>query len=396
MIFRKRKPAPAVADALKASLETGGYRVDEFVEAILRVDETGDAKEIEAAFATITATPGLVATIDHHCRPGYWDSVHYPRILHEAADRLKAGKAGPLATTIAGSHGDGRVRALAITKMLENPLPAQLPFLLLRMTDWAAPVRDRARAGIAALLHDQPTMFVPAAAETILYLGMRWRGDFGVRQLHAAAYDAPSKVLDRLSESENVSVQRFAFEVQRRRGELKVDGLVRRAEKSRDVWIRARASEAAAREAVWTGQIDVLRRLASNRHGEVRISAFTGLARLGHLGEIAALLDDRASLVRALARDAARRTEVDALAWYREAVTAETPSLGAIAGLAESGRAGDGPLLHPLLTHPVPRIRAYAVGALRILGAVPRELVTPMLEDPSPKVARAAAKALGT
>ncbi|WP_410658785.1 hypothetical protein [Amycolatopsis sp. lyj-112] len=389
MIFRAKK---SVAEALQESSKSGGYQIGVLVEALVRVDKSGDTDETAAAFATITATPALVATLDEHCRPACWDSADY---LREAAALLRAGKAGPLTTAIAASHGDGRVRELAVKKMLEDPSPAQLPFLLLRMTDWATPVRDVARTGVVTLLHSRPETYLRPAAEAMLHLGRRQRGEFGVKQLYAAAYDAPAEVLEDLSRSANWAVSRFVFEVRTRRGDLKLDGLVRYALRHSDMSLRVRAGEALARDAVWSGRVEILRKMATCRHDEVRISGLVGLARLGQLDEIVALLDDRSSLIRALARDAARRTGVDAVAWYRSAVGSASPSLGAIAGLAESGRAEDGPLLHHLLENRVARVRAFAVGALRILDAVPAGLVRPLLEDPSRRVVRAAARALG-
>ncbi|MFJ8916339.1 hypothetical protein [Amycolatopsis sp. NPDC102389] len=356
------------------------------VEALVRVDKSGDAAEIAAAFEAITATPALIATLD-----GYW---RHDRALDDVARSLRARRAGLLTTAIAASHRDGRVRELAVTRLLARPCPEILPFLLLRMTDWAAPVRDVARAGVVRLLHDDPATYLRPAAETMLHLGRRRRGGFGMRQLYAAAYDVPVAVIEQLMCSANLAVPRFAFEVRTRRGDLKVDELTRLALTNSDKNIRARAGEAVAREAVWTGRVDVLRELATCRHGEVRISALTGLARLGHWEEIAGLLDDRSTLIRALARDAARRTGVDAVGWYRSAVSGANPSLGAIAGLAESGRAEDGRLLYPLLRHSAARVRAQAIGALRILDAVPVDSVRSMLEDPSRRVVRAALKAL--
>lgn len=148
------------------------------VDALVRVDKSGDAAEIAAAFEQIAETPALIATLDE-----YWRS-------YRALDGLRAGRAGLLTTAIAASHHDGRVRELAVTRLLAKPRPETLPFLLLRMTDWASPVRDVARAGVVRLLHDDPATYLRPAAETMLHLGRRRRGGFGVRQLYAAAYDA--------------------------------------------------------------------------------------------------------------------------------------------------------------------------------------------------------------
>ncbi|WP_340685017.1 hypothetical protein LCL61_00565 [Amycolatopsis coloradensis] len=377
-----------MAEALRETLESRGLRVGVLVDALVRVDKSGDDAEITAAFEKITETPALIATLDE-----YW---RHERALDDVAVPLRAGKAGLLTTAIAASHHDGRVRELAVTRLLAKPRPETLPFLLVRMTDWASPVSDVARAGVIRLLHDDPATYLRPAAETMLHLGRRRRGGFGVRQLYAAAYDVPVAVLEQLMRSVNSAVPRFAFEVRTRRGDLQFDGLIRLALTHSDKGIRVRAGEAVARDAVWTGRVDVLRKLAACRHGEVRISALTGLARLGHWEEIAGLLDDRSTLIRALARDAARRTGVDAVVWYRSAVSGANPSLGAIAGLAESGRAEDGQRLYPLLRHPVARVRAQAIGALRILDAVPVDSVRSMVEDPSRRVVRAALKALET
>ncbi|HET6287612.1 MAG TPA: hypothetical protein VFG15_12785 [Amycolatopsis sp.] len=385
MIFARKK---SVAEALRETLESRGRRVGVLVDALVRVDKSGDAAEIAAAFEMITETPALIATLD-----GYW---RYERALDDVALSLRVGKAGPLTTAIAASHHNGRIRELAVTRLLAKPRSEILPFLLLRMTDWATPVSDVARTGVLRLLHDDSSTYLRSAAETMLHLGRRRRGGFGVRQLYAAAYDAPEGVLAQLMCSVNFAVRRFAFEVRTRRGDFKLDELIRLALTNSDKSIRVRAGEAVAREAVWTGRVDVLRKLAACCHSEVRISALTGLARLGHFAEIVDLLDDRSTLIRALARDAARRTGVDAVVRYRTAVSDANPSLGAIAGFAESGRAEDGQLLYPLLRHPAARIRAQAVGALRILDAVPVDSVRSMVEDPSRRVVRAALKALAT
>ncbi|MGH3679951.1 MAG: HEAT repeat domain-containing protein [Natronosporangium sp.] len=99
-------------------------------------------------------------------------------------------------------------------------------------------------------------------------------------------------------------------------------------------------------------------------------------------------------LVRAIARDAARRVGIEALDHYRTAVSAADPAPGAIAGLAETGGRMDAPLLHAFLAHPAGRVRTQAVRALRHLGAVPVEQTIRMLRDPSPAVIREATAAL--
>ncbi|GAA2807293.1 HEAT repeat domain-containing protein [Kitasatospora sp. CM 4170] len=166
------------------------------------------------------------------------------------------------------------------------------------------------------------------------------------------------------------------------------------AETDRDRSVRTHAAEAAARQAVWTHQIDLLHRLARSRHPEVRAAGLTGLMRTGSPQDGLPFLDDSSSLLRALARDAARRTGVDALAHYRTAVRETKPPVGAIDGLAETGTRADGALLTGLLDHPTPQIRVHALRALRGLGALPVARATDLLRDDSAAVVREVATAL--
>jgi hypothetical protein len=99
--------------------------------------------------------------------------------------------------------------------------------------------------------------------------------------------------------------------------------------------------------------------------------------------------------VRAIARAAARQTDIDVVDHYRCAVATRDPAQGAIAGLAEVGTAAsDVEVLSRLLAHARAPIRAQAVRALHHLDAVPIERVTALLRDPAPAVVREAATAL--
>jgi hypothetical protein len=174
----------------------------------------------------------------------------------------------------------------------------------------------------------------------------------------------------------------------------RVEHLVAFAESDKDIRIRAHAAEAACREAVWTRRLPILQRLARSPRPEVRVVALTGLARTGQDDQVAAYLDDTSALVRAVARDAARRTGTDALLHYGEAVTRPNPPVGAIAGLAETGSSSDAAAMAHLLAHPQAKVRAQAVRGLRQLGAVAAEEMIALLRDPSPAVVREATAAL--
>ena len=59
--------------------------------------------------------------------------------------------------------------------LLRQPQPPVelLPFLVLRTADWAEPLRNRARAALAVLLHEHPKSLGPAAAPLTLLIVVR-------------------------------------------------------------------------------------------------------------------------------------------------------------------------------------------------------------------------------
>ncbi|MFD8894667.1 HEAT repeat domain-containing protein [Streptomyces sp. NPDC059566] len=66
----------------------------------------------------------------------------------------------------------------------------------------------------------------------------------------------------------------------------------------------------------------------------------------------------------------------------------------AVTAFAECARREDAPVLRALLEHPAGQVRAAAVGGLRLLDTTDLELLRPLLDDPSPAVAREAARSL--
>ncbi|MBQ0902042.1 hypothetical protein KBX63_08455 [Micromonospora sp. U21] len=269
-----------------------------------------------------------------------------------------------------------------------------MPFLVVRTADWVGPVRDRARAGLAVLLADDAAVYLPAVLPMALRLEARLRAGFAVAQVRVAVLAATEQLWRGLLGSGDRRERRFVFDVVLAQGRLRLPELVALAESDPDVGVRARAAEAACRDAVWTRRHDVLRRLARSARAEVRVVALTGLVRVGQDADVAGYLDDDAPLVRAVARDAARRLRVDVREHYRTAVGAGEPPLGSIAGLAETSSGTNAHLLRRLLGHERARIRARAVRSLRLLdAAVAGELVT-LVRDPSPAVVREVTMAL--
>jgi hypothetical protein len=170
-----------------------------------------------------------------------------------------------------------------------------------------------------------------------------------------------------------------------------IEELLSVADKDADILLRSRTAEAAAREAVWTKRTKTLRQPANSKYPEVRALAVTGPGPYRARRGSGVLLGRQ---VVAGKRARARRTGVDPLRYYRKAVTAEAPSYGAIAGLAEIVGEADAPLPRNLLAHRLPRIRLRALRGLRLLNTVPIAEVTQLLRNPSPAVVREATTAL--
>jgi hypothetical protein len=387
-------PVSALADYGREALVRGGEALDRLIDQLHTVDESGDLIRAREALRVLQLTPRVVVRLDVHARQISWRLPYYSPVINEAADRLRSSTAGPIAVALASAHGDGHVRERAVRRMLTVPGPQWMPFLVLRTADWVKPVRDRARAGLALLLAEDVETYLPAVLGTMLVVRDRRHGGFAHTQVLAALMSAPVRLRDRLLATGDRAQRRLLFGAGLSHGWWPQETLFALAVADPDVRIRARAAEAVCRQAVWSRQIDTLRRLAHHPRTEVRVVALTGLARAGHDAEVSAHLDDPASLVRAIARDAARRTSIDVLGHYRSAVGLAAPAPGAVAGLAESGSQADALLLRELLTHPARRVRALAVRALRQLRAVPVEQTIRMLRDPSPAVVREATAAL--
>ncbi|MGW1126649.1 hypothetical protein [Streptomyces sp. NPDC002526] len=294
------------------------------------------------------------------------------------------------ATAIALCHPDGRVREAALDRL--SRYPDLLPLLVVRCTDWAAPVRERARA----LLAEAPPAGLVAQAELILLLDRRERGGFAAEQLGRALREGPAEAVHPLLESADRATRRFAHRVAVERGLLPPLRLARIAARSGDAVLQDLCAEAAVAAVRGTGRDDgVLGILLTGRSGRVRAAGVTALRRAGRYEEARAHLTDRSGVVRACARYVVRQGGTDPLPLYRALCAGESVAPGAAAGLGECGDLKeDAGTLWTLVRHPDPAVRAQAVNGLRALDAVRREGLAPLLDDPSSAVVRAATRAL--
>jgi hypothetical protein len=391
-VFRTARPTGHVDDA--DLLRAAARGSDELLREVARLLLDADSAD---AVRALGEAPRLILRLDERARHAAWPATTPtpPVFVATAAARLRDGDAGPVAIALAGMHPDGRVRETATGRMADDRDPMWIPFLMLRAGEWVREVRERARAAVMEALPAADAPQLGAALDMALTLQLRERAGFVHAQAVAALVTARPPVRDALLMSGPAYRRGFVFTLGNGLGWWSPEQLAQLARGDRDRAVRNGAAEAICRAAVWSGRDDQLRALTRSRYSQVRALALTGLVRLGRHGTAAGFLDDPGDLVRAIARDAARRAGVDAVAHYRAALTAGgTPELGAIAGLAETGADRDAPLLHGLLGHPDARVRAAAVRGLCHLGVPPVPVLLSLLRDPAAAVVREAAIAL--
>ncbi|WP_411083481.1 hypothetical protein [Streptomyces sp. cmx-18-6] len=320
------------------------------------------------------------------------------RLRGTALPRTAPPPPSPPPLAIALCHPDGRVREAALEEA--RTAPELRPLLVVRCSDWALPVRERARA----LLAELPGSALLPLAELILLLSRRSRGEGARSLLERALREGPAADVVALTARRDRATYRLAYRIAVERGLLTPAELATTAATTGDVTLQDLCAEAAVaalpeREpdghAVGDEAVAVLGRLLTARAARVRAAGVTALRRTGRHGEARPFLADRSAVVRACARYVLRQGGIDPLPVCRALCAEPAARPGAAAGLGECGERGaDADRLWALVEHPVPAVRLHAITGLRALDEVVRERLTPSLDDPSPAVVRAATGAL--
>ncbi|GGV45806.1 hypothetical protein GCM10010277_37030 [Streptomyces longisporoflavus] len=374
---------------MRESVEDG----EKGVAAAVRLAEGARLRSVVAADDPV----GWVS-LDAGVREVSWSyptrTVPRPAWEHAAplpADLTQLGESG---LALALCHRDGRTRETAIRRA--GPYPGLLPLIVIRCSDWAAPVRERARKLLREAL-DPPAAV--ALAPLILLVGRRDRGGFGVELLGDTLRRAPLAEFAALLVHRDRVTRRFAYRLAAEHDRLSPAELARAAADDPDFVIQDLCATAALtrlREAD-AAPADVLEPLLTARPPHVRSAGVTALRRAGQPERAEAFLGDRSGRVRACARYVVRQHGGDPVAWYRErCATPDDPGLvpGAVIGLAECGDRADGALLRPLLAHPADGVRGQAVAGLRALDLADSRQLRPLLDDPAPGVVRQTTLAL--
>ncbi len=380
-------------------------RDGETMRAVVRVCE-GATPEEAFDIASAGAWPAFDAGVRNlDDRPWLWTrpAGEPERPAPTLLDRLR-GRAGsktappasppPPPPALALCDRDGRVREAALDAARTDP--ELRPLLVVRCADWVAPVREKARTLLAELPGDD--LF--PLAELILRLARRDRGGFARALLEDALRGGPAAEVLALTTHPDRATYRLAYRIAVERGLLTPMELAATAATLGDVTLQDLCADAAiaagtAGGAVAPGGAAVLDRLLTARTPRVRSAGVTALRRAGRHGDAEPFLADRSGVVRACARYVLRQGGVDPLPVYRELCADPAAHPGAAAGLGECGdRVTDAGTLWALVEHPLPAVRLHAITGLRALDVVARERLTPLLDDPSPAVVRAATRAL--
>ncbi|MGW7106382.1 hypothetical protein ACWGHU_09465 [Streptomyces xanthophaeus] len=293
-------------------------------------------------------------------------------------------------------HWNGRIREGAV--VAAAGVPELLPLVVLRCADWAPQVREAARRVVADALRDAGEQTLRGLTPMVMHLRGRREGRWAVEAFEAALREPRyAAVRAELCSHRDLRTRRAAVRISLEgAGARAAPALARRAAGEgdavlRDLWTRA-ALAAMAAQGSEDAAVDTL--LAS-RAGYVRAAGVTALRAAGRATEGSRHLADPSGTVRACARWLVRQEGGDAGDAYRR-LCAESPTPGAVLGLAECGSRADSALVAGLLGHREDEVRAAAVAALRLLGVPepgPQALLL-LLDDPSPAVVREAARSL--
>ena len=346
----------------------------QFAEAICLAWETNDDRELLAHFEQMPLAQ--LPHFDEWTRRWVW---HFPApqqfvSLNSLAPELipRLLEAPGLLYALA-CHRNGRVRSDAVPLLARLDTPVALGLLLVRVNDWAAPVREQARAALLALLPHLPLTRWLQVFPLVARLAQEVRSpDLTLVQLIVSLFLTPDG--ERVLTAQYPSL---AQDVRRTLTTLLLNGqetlsLPLLLLFARDPVPIIRL--AAVRELPTTHLTPFL----NDRDGTVRVLALRRLLPTLSPEEAAkqslvALLDPQ-ERVRLLAGYTLQQRGQDVRAAYRQVSSgtlSESQLRGWIAGLASEGQKEDAALIGPFLTHTSARVRLealYAAGTLDPLG----------------------------
>lgn len=320
------------------------------------------------------------ARFDSEVHHAWWTNQSWWSVRGNARKDLGRRPSRPVLAE-AACHGNGYLREAAVEKLARSRDPEALPLLLVRCVDWVPQVRDAARDAVLSKL-DEPAL--GAMLPLIGVLSRRaidtWMTDLLRRALLTDALLEDALALD------DRRTRRWIHDEAIRTGRLPLARLTRIALRDNDLVIRTRCGLAV----LDSGDADAIRQVADGGTAVVRARALTLPG-----ADVSQALTERTSLVRSMAQAMLFKAGGDPAAHYRTLLADGVVTHATVSGLGETGDRSDVDLLLAHLTAELPRVRGAAVRGLRRLRPDNlRELLLPLLTDPSPFVVREAAKCL--
>lgn len=346
----------------------------QFAETIRLAWETKDDRELLALFEQVPLA--LLPAFDEWIRQQSWQFPHRYQFVSPVsltAEQIPWLLDTPGLVCTLACHREGRVRSAVLPLLDQLDTPVALGLLLVRVNDWAAPVREQARAALLATLPHLPLA--------------RWLQVFPLVARLAQEVRSPDLTLVRLivslfltPDGERVLTAQYPSLAQDMRRTLTTLLLNGQETLSLPLLLLF------ARDPVPIIRLTAVRELPTthltpflnDRDGTVRVLALRRLLPILSPEEAAqqslvALLDPQ-ERVRLLAGYILRQRGQDVRAAYRQVspgTLAESQLRGWIAGLASEGQKEDAALIDPFLTHTSARVRLealYAAGTLDPLG----------------------------
>lgn len=363
-----------------------------------RVFQNGHFEEIDGAIAKLS--PVELASLDLRARrySGYdWEYFEPSDVGRLARSKFASSLVG-----LASFHFNGYVREAAVRQLALQRTGKELPFLLIRLNDWVAQVREAAAKAVRARIEPAYALHLLANIVLVLRLRVCARAEMGFVDEVCSLLKRPEckEALQTAAMSKDKNVRRFSFQLAAEADPSSGATIIRAIMKDPDGPTRRSAVHLLPRISP-EELVGVVEPMLRDRFMPLRRDAlwFAATKR----PEIAkeplrdALLDRHGSM-RETARHFLSVAGVEnARDYYAESIrTGRMPQLfAAICGLGETGMATDVPLLTPFFGSELARIRraaVYAVGKLDVEGQL--QQILNMLSDAQPAVSREAFKVL--
>jgi HEAT repeat protein len=300
---------------------------------------------------------------------------------------------------LVASHRSGFVRAEALRLLSNDESPEVIPYILLRLTDWADQVRSAAELLLRRRLHSEFAHGFVRCLPLLDGLARSTRlNQATVREIHGLLSTvACAEALLRGMSSPSHAVRRRCFRLSMASPAFQPDEVLDKATSDPDVLVRIWAFESAANVPnCWRS---LRERARDDPYSPIRRIVFESLEAdpESPLSSFVAFLVDSSAAIRHPCQHLIdTRLNGSSAAHYRSALNQSTARAASICvrGLAETGNVDDARAIAGLISTPSARTRSEVVRALRRLGA-DRELdLIAVLKMDVPSVAREAAYSL--